>query len=1079
MRSTLPRVLGLVVLAVLTAGAAAQVHIPAQPVPDQFAVPAGPPAGFTLDTVKGELVSFETMMAKPIIITSNDQFVIVANEADDRLVVLSPALGAPIAEIALGQGLCAIAERPGASEIWVTMRHQMGIAVIDTTTWVITHLVRPAIPATVAGARFADSPSGIVFNASGSKAYVAASSTDHLLVFDAATKAPLASVPLASTHNGLSTHMNEPFAIARTGGLIVVASYRSGNQTLTEAGTNTLPITPFQMTDLTAGGSTRSLPDFDLLVVDSTTDAVVDVERGVGTLLHGIAAVDANGHIVVSNTESMNGTFIGEGSFRNGLVVRNRLTYVDLNAASGTPHVIKVTENLVPASNPWVNVVQPTDIAIDSAARVFVAGYGSSNIGVFTTAGVFLGLLPAEAGPLGLAYSAGLDRLFCFNRAEGSVTSYDLSGGTLPGAWLARAKLVDPTFDTVVRGRKVFLDATHSSKGTSSCASCHAHARNDGTAWDLSKFHDSGSQFTVAAPPSFWKDRKGVMQTQDLRSLEEVPGYHWRGEQKDIEDFGGVFPNLLKGTVLTNAEMADMKQYIFSARYPANPFQMLNRDFSALGGVGATAFLNDPADGQGPCNACHAVPTGTDAGTTDALRNSAGTDLSTKTAQLRGLWEKASDQAEIDDTGLASNLEPMTGTGFLHHGGIDSVDAFMTQFFNGVPHKNEIRALLDEFDTGIAPAANYCEILDRTHANNGQFLIDQATAQSCDLAVRGWMFVTGAWRAVGWYYDTTIPGFVPNDSALGSSFTLTQLRATTAGGNARWLMMGVPRGSGERMGIDRDRDMIRDLDEVALGTDPADPDTDGDGYWDGYESDPLNAGLHGVPVSAPTVTASAVEWVNTNAIKITYQTSTLSPTRVIYGPSGGALTAAAGDAGFPFGTGAGNTTNLWKRRHTVFIRVVDANTAYDFQIVTQGQNGVTATTGLQTATTRQDSFVKQIRVSTLALAQVTTGGTTTWTATATMVNRQGNPMSGVTVNVLFTRITAGAADLQTLVSGTTNGSGVAQVTWSVAAQTTGDGMAADIPMVDPLPTSGIPGASLATWNFVWPEGDVAGAKTIL
>ena len=48
----------------------------------------------------------------------------------------------------------------------------------------------------------------------------------------------------------------------------------------------------------------------------------------------------------------------------------------------------------------------------------------------------------------------------------------------------------------------------------------------------------------------FWKDRKGIMVTQDLRSIEEVAPYHWRGERRDLIDFNGAFEDLLHGAPL-------------------------------------------------------------------------------------------------------------------------------------------------------------------------------------------------------------------------------------------------------------------------------------------------------------------------------------------------------------------------------------------------------------------------------------------------------------------------------------------------------------------------------------------------
>ena len=169
------------------------------------------PAPYALDNVQGEIVNLETQLIKPILVTQNEQFVIVANEADDRVVVLNPSLSTIVAEIVVGQGVCALVERPyqgkaapanppgepqpgPVGEIWAVVRHQSCVVVINPNTWRVTHVLRPPIDPFGVGLRDADTPGGIVFNASGSKAYVAAGTTDSLTVYDASAKTDRKSV---------------------------------------------------------------------------------------------------------------------------------------------------------------------------------------------------------------------------------------------------------------------------------------------------------------------------------------------------------------------------------------------------------------------------------------------------------------------------------------------------------------------------------------------------------------------------------------------------------------------------------------------------------------------------------------------------------------------------------------------------------------------------------------------------------------------------------------------------------------------------------------------------------------------
>jgi DNA-binding beta-propeller fold protein YncE len=1058
-------------------------QIPAQPVTDQFGSAQPPPAGMILDDVRGEIVNFETLMAKPIMTTSDGQFVLVANDADGRLVVLDAALGL-VAEVPLGQGLSAIAERPALEgeipgEIWVTLRHQMGIAVIQMSDWSVTHLLRAPINATIAGARHADSPGGIVFNATGTRAYVPSFNTDRLVVFDAVNKAWVKNIVLQFDHHGSLVAMNEPFTVARIGDQIYIASYRSGNGTLAENDGSLAIPQPRNQTKKLEGdpNDPRRLPEFDICVVSTQTEQVVTMIRKVGTVLNGIGV--SGDRLVVPNLEARNGEFIGEASFEDGRVTFNRLSFVDPVTPLG-PHQHVITEDLVAGANPWVNVVLPHDVAVDAQGRVYTAGYGSGNIGAFSGTGAFLGVLPAESGPIGVAFAAATQRLYCYNRAAASVTSYDVSSA-LPAAVLARRDLVDPTYDNVREGRIVFLDPSNSGKGTTSCASCHQHLRNDGLSWDLSKYHDTPGPYTVApaapppgpiGPPQDWQDRKGVMQTQSLLSLEEVPPFHWRGEQKDLEDFNGAFVGLLHGTMLRPEEFADMKAFVFSGHYRPNPFQMMNRDFSPISRTGATAFMNDDAVGDLSCSDCHELPTGTDCDITDRFIGLAA-GRATKTAQLRGFWDKTSSLCDVDP-GPGTEVQPMTGSGFLHNGTINDSDHFMDTFFGAHQHHVEISAFLKEYDSGVAPAANYSEFLDAGNPNAGAFLHAQGVAGNCGVAVQGVYFRNGQWQQLGWYLDTTQnpPKFVPSRTGL-PMLTLAQLQGTVASAQARWLMLGVPPGSEKRLGVDRDRDGAFDHDEIAAGLDPTNPDTDGDGRWDG---EPVSA-------IAPNVQSLSVDWMTTNSVKITYQTDALSPTRIEWGKAGLGFTESAGDP-FPLPTGSGSRSNLWKRHHTVSIRLTEENTAYDFRVVTQGQNGIQANHPVQTTATLADDVGPSIVIQDVVLTSSTVGGTTQWNATVTISTDHGAPFQGANVRAVFTTFTAGIATAQQVVTtpGVTNPQGQVTLTLTVPAQGPGDGMAVDLPMgiLDPVTGNGT-GSSYNAPGFApkWSESPKRGEKVIL
>ena len=1055
------------------------VPVTPQPVPNQFGPFTNPP--YDLDTVRGEIVNLETQLIAPILLTRDGGALVAINEPDHRVVVLNPTTLEIKTEIPLGQGLAALAERPGDfpeghGEIWVTMRHQSAVVVIDRATWRPTALLRPPVNQTARGTRHASNPGGIAFNKAGTKAYVAAGNTDRLVIYDAVNKTHLQNLALSRTHNGRVTAMNEPMAVISEGDRIFVASHLSGNQALVDYRSGSFPQTlGFANVfiedlddDLTF---TRRLPDFDIFEVNAATDAVVGHWSGVGTLLFGFAIDPSNGNLVVANMEARNGELIGEGSFPGGRVARNRVTWATPNQNPASYTIVN-TEDLGPSN---FDLVMPAAVAVDPVGTAYVAGYASSSIGVFSPTGAFLGASRAPAGPRGLALSHSGKVLYSLNRADNSVSRYDLSGGIPLAPQLTRG-LHDPTFDAVKKGRKIFLSPKSSGDGTAGCFSCHQDLRKDGAGWQISKFFDVGENFTEENPPAEWRDPKGVMVTQDLRSLPEVPGYHWRGEQKDLEDFNGAFVDLLKAPAkMPPRDFALFKAYVFSAHYPPNPFQPLNRVYStqALAGFGGA-----PRTFSATCEGCHALPTGTDSSITEAFLGNPGTPFADKTAQLRGLWTKLSSLANVQtSSNVPEELWPLTGFGLVHEGQVDDMPEFMARFFSGfsATEAANTNRFITELDTGLAPFTHWSEYLDAATAGShriNSYMIPQANAGNGDLIARGRMVINGSWQTLGLLWDVPSQTFLPSLSSLGA-FGWPAIQARATAGEAELLFMGVPGWSGERLALDRDRDGVRDGDEVAQGLTPTNPDTDADGLWDSYDPQPLAAN-GALPVGAPQVVPGSVQAFifGANGARVTYETDTFSPTRIEFGPTT-SYGFTSGDS-FPLPTGAANDSNLWKRRHVVFIRpqpgqnlpALDDGTLYHFRIHTQGQNGMTAVTAdFDTGSPLlTDAASPNFRFESIALSATRTGLQVDYSAVVRAVDNDGQPAPvGSGVAARYTFYTASGFDSQAIVIGTTDANGFATLTASTTNQATGDRTIFDIPMAQVLTAT----------PFHWPEGAIA------
>ena len=945
----------------------------------QFAPPA-PPFPLLRDFVGGEWVNQETELIEPILWIPGaggvPDLLAVCNEPDDRVVFLDASLNM-VAEVFVGAGPASLAKNPAAPELWVSVRNQACVVVIDLATFAIAGIARRDWQPGVDGIGNAAAPGGIAF--ANSRAFVAATQADELLVFSATAPYPfLAAIPLAASHHGAPARLNDPFAVASFGGRIWVTSHLSGNQTISRiAGGVDLEDgdgTPSTADDVGAGAlgpddvaivklgsgplAGLQLPDFDVAAVDPATLAVVGMARGVGTVLFDVEGDPTANRLAVTNLDARNAEFIGESSFPDGRVAFNRFTTVNPSTlkVSGAP---VLTELLAGGAS----VVMPTDAEFSATGRLFVAGYCSANVGVWDPAGAFQGAIPTESGPRGVTLAATSARLYVLNRGANSVQWFDVSNpATVPTTSGRTVALRDPTPTRVKAGRQEFLKP-NSALGTTNCATCHIDARFDGIAWNLSQ---TLAEDTSGLPPADFRDRKGVMLTQSLAQLEASAPFHWRGEQEDVESFNGAFAGLLKGQLLGDEELLDLKEYLLSIRLPPNPRQPLNRMLAVGAAPGQVPFFNR-------CVFCHLLPLGTSGDLTENLIGDEQGPLdafpevdpfATETAQLRGLWLRGSDECDIDRTGAVERVR-VSGYGLVHEGIVDDLDQFLDEFFPDLSADHDaVRDFVDQLDSGLAPATLFSELLDSATAHTAraraieEFLLVQADTGWCDVAVRGVLDEGAGMVAVGlvWRRATaTTSGFfaTDDDATTPVTWTFAQLEQKAAAGQARLYFVGAPVGSGERLGVDRDRDGLFDRDELQAGTQPAVVDSDRDGLWDGYDLQPTVKGA-GAPAGAPALVPGSLRLVHatTNAIKLTYETDQLSPTIVQFGPSPTSLPWTAGDGLQPTGTG---TPNHWRRFHSVVLgpqplatpplERLAAGTLHWIRVDTQGQNGATFSSG--------------------------------------------------------------------------------------------------------------------------------------
>jgi hypothetical protein len=208
-------------------------------------------------------------------------------------------------------------------------------------------------------------------------------------------------------------------------------------------------------------------------------------------------------------------------------------------------------------------------------------------------------------------------------------------------------------------------------------------------------------------------------------------------------------------------------------------------------------------------------------------------NLPFKIPQLRNLFDK---------TGMdLSHSNSLTGFGFAHDGGVDSLVRFVQDSFGLTDDQQtaDLVAFLFSFTGSDLPPGSLIDpnnapgvaSLDTPAATGLQITLSNSapapllktmmalatnTNSRLDLIVKG--REDGLPR--GWFFERA-GGFFQSDR-LAETETPAQLQVLAAPGREQTYTL-VPAGSGERIGIDRDADGYFDQDELDAGSDPANP----------------------------------------------------------------------------------------------------------------------------------------------------------------------------------------------------------------------------------------------------------------
>jgi len=744
-----------------------------------------------------------------------------------------------LAEIPVGLEPVSVQART-ADEVWVCNQLSDSISIVSLSERTV-----------VATLRAVDEPSDVVF--AGGKAFVSTATTDAVLVFDAQTRMPLGSIAVFG---------KDPRALATSpdGSRVYAVIQRSGNGTtilptsvspLPPPPTNpALPAAPAQSIIVRAGDPAHvqwipySLPDYDIAEIDVGTNTVRRYFAAVGTNNFGIAVHPGTGDLYIANTEARN--LVRFEPELRGHAIDSRVTKITTGPQpTVTPVDLNPGINYQQLPNPTAlatALAEPHGVAIDAtSARVYVAAHGTDRVGVLDLNGQVLARIEVgdtpgtlvdtrrKRGPRALALHPTANLLYVHHHLSGSLGVIDTAAQTVVNE--VPVATVDPMPARLREGRKFLYDAKLAGNGTMSCAACHVDGDTDGLAWDLG--NPGGVMEPAPVQPLPFRlgvgpfhPMKGPMTTQTLRGLGGTEPLHWRGDRTDFAAFNGAFDELLGGSHLSSADMADFAAYGTQIAFPPNPNQQLDRTLRTTPvnnneAAGLQAFqavvANLPNLGPASCASCHALPTGTNGMVISGIVLQSSQAI--KTPQLRNMYRKIGMRRQSG--------AQKAGFGFTHDGAVDTLTNFLNlQVFNGWPSatKDDLVTFLMGFDTGTAPAVGLQRTLQAntvgTVGANADLalLLSQAALGNLDVVAHGRF----RGRLAGLYYDVA-SGRFQSDRSNEQPLTRAELEVEILQGSAPLTFTGVMPGEGWRLAIDRDRNGVRDGDELPFGYGLASP----------------------------------------------------------------------------------------------------------------------------------------------------------------------------------------------------------------------------------------------------------------
>ncbi len=552
----------------------------------------------------------------------------VANPDNDSVSVIDGATNTRLAEIPVSAGPQTVAI--GADgRVWVACQAGSTIDILDPVSLAVVQSVPFHSGA---------GPFGVVFDPTGTTAFVSLEDAEEVLRLDGSTGAVLATANVVGRVRHLS--------VSADGGTLFASRFVTaplpGEATgvpQTEVGGNPVgaELLRFDATSLASGTTIVLQAD---LVSDSEQSA-----RGVPNYL-GAPVISPDGsHLLVPSKQDN----IFRGGFRDGLplthdsTVRAILSRVDL--ATGLEDFPARLDH---------------DNASVASATAFtpLGGYaltaleGNRQVAIVDPVSHFeLGRIDVGRSPRGLVVSADGTRLFVDNFMDRSVWVFDLSSligfndSELPLVATVDKVVNEALSPDVLLGKQLFHDAADSRLSLQSylfCAACHSDASEDGRTWD---FSDLG---------------EGLRNTISLRGHGVGQGrLHWTANFDEFQDFELQIRHFGGEGLLSEADFASVQDPL------GPPAAGLDPDLDALAAY--LASLDDDGDspdraGDGSltaeaqagraifeaegCGGCHGGVEFSDSEAgqlhdVGTLHAGSGAATALDTPTLRGLWRTA------------------------------------------------------------------------------------------------------------------------------------------------------------------------------------------------------------------------------------------------------------------------------------------------------------------------------------------------------------------------------------------------------------------------------------------------------